>query len=65
MLRNLDEVGRQTWATKVRELLFKFGFGYAWFYKNVRNENVFLQIFKQILIDTSNQDWTAQPLESG
>lgn len=65
MLRNLDEVERQTWATKVRELLFKFGFGYAWFYENVGNENVFLQIFKEILIDTSNQDWTAQLLESG
>lgn len=65
MLRNLDEVGRLTWATKVRELLFKFGFGYVWFYENVGNENICIQTFKQRLIATSTQDWSTQLSGSG
>ena len=30
MLRQLSEDGRNTWATQVKRLIFKFGFGYAW-----------------------------------
>ena len=42
MLRNLDEVGPLTWATHVRKLLYKYGFGFVWFYENVGDENLFL-----------------------
>ena len=42
MLRNLDEVGRLTWATHVRNLLYMYGFGYVWFYENVGDEIYFL-----------------------
>ena len=35
MLKNLDENGRNTWASKVRELLFRNGFGYVWIVEDV------------------------------
>ena len=46
MLRNLDENGRITWASKVREMLFKYGFGYVWHTENVGDINLFMKIFK-------------------
>ena len=30
ILKRLDEAGRVTWATKVKNLLSRYGFGYAW-----------------------------------
>ena len=67
MLKNLDEVGRVTWATKVRELLHLYGFfiGYIWFYENVGDEALFLKNFKQQLIDCSVQDWSSKIIDSG
>ena len=38
-LQNLDNSGRITWATKVKNILFKYGFGYAWVNENVGDEN--------------------------
>lgn len=57
MLRNLDENDRVTWASKVGLLLFRYGFGYIWITENVGNENAFMKIFKQRLIDCSKQNW--------
>ena len=67
MLKNLDEVGRVTWATKVRELLHLYGFfiGYVWFYENVGDEALFLKNFKQRLIDCSVQNWSSKIIDSG
>ncbi|MEW8545659.1 MAG: reverse transcriptase family protein [Candidatus Thiodiazotropha sp.] len=65
MLRNLDEVGRITWATKVKELLYLHGFGYVWFYENVGDEKIFIKTFRQRLIDSSIQDWSSKLNESG
>ena len=45
MLRNLDNSGRITWATKVKNILFKYGFGYACVNENVGDENLFLKNF--------------------
>ena len=60
MLRNLDEVGRITWATHVRKLLYMHGFGYVWFYENVGDEVLFFKQLKQRLIDCSVQDWSSK-----
>ena len=46
MLRNLDETGHITWASKVRELLYKFGFGYVLVTENVGDVNLFMKSFK-------------------
>ena len=53
LLRRLDECGRNTWATKVKHLLFENGFGYVWINNGVGNSSHFLKCFKQRLIDTS------------
>ena len=47
MLRNLDENGRITWATKMRALLFKYGFGYVWLSEDVGDLNLFMTTFKR------------------
>lgn len=62
MLRNLDTVGRVTWATKVKDLLYLYGLGYVWFYENVGDEEIFI---KQRLIDCSKQEWSGKLNESG
>ena len=65
MLRNLDETGRVTWATKVRALLFQYGFGYVWLSEDVGDLNIFMKAFKQRLVDCSMQDWSAMISDSG
>ena len=51
MLRRLDDAGRITWASKVKDILFKYGFGYVWVNENVGNEVMFFKAFKQRLMD--------------
>ena len=57
MLKRLDEVGRKTWATNIRELLYMYGFGYAWLAHDVGNDDNFLCQFKQRIIDSYLQKW--------
>ena len=57
MLKQLDEVGRKTWASSVRELLFSYGFGYVWITHEVGDENNFILQFKQRVIDGCLQKW--------
>ena len=35
MLRRLDEVGRNIWATNVKKILFSYGYGYVWMNEEV------------------------------
>jgi hypothetical protein len=51
MLCYLDEKGKKNWVTKVRECLYRFGFGIVWKNQGVGRENVFVQVFKQRLVD--------------
>ena len=64
MLRRLDETDRETWASKVRQLLFSYGFGYVWIYEGVGDINGFVKAFKQRLIETSKQDWHSNTMTS-
>ena len=64
MLRRLDEVGRNTWATNVKNLLFSYGYGYVWMNEEVGDINMFIRAFKQRIVDCSKQDWHAKLLES-
>ena len=64
MLRNLDNSGRITWATKVKNILFNYGFGYAWVNENVGDENLILKTFKQRLLDCGKQEWHENVFES-
>ena len=57
LLRNFDERGRKTWASKVKELLFQNGFAYVWLVEDVGDQILFTKSFKQWLIDCNEQVW--------
>ena len=59
MLVNLDENGKQCWATEVRELLCKTGFYFVWLQQGVGDVKSFLYVFKQRLLDMFTQERTS------
>ena len=59
MLLNLQRQNYTTWACKVRNVLYKFGFGVVWEMQGVGNVNMFIKEFKLRLIDCFKQDWHA------
>ena len=59
MLKSFDAVGRVTWATHIKNLLFLYGFGYVWIAHDVGDTVSFINIFRQRLIDCFTQDWHA------
>jgi len=56
MLRSLDESGRITWATHIKQLLFRFGFGYAWLANEVGDTIAFTKLFKIRVVDCAVQN---------
>ena len=60
MLKSLDNMGRITWASKIKNLLFESGFGIVWINQNVGDVNQFLSKFQQHLKDCAQQNWTAK-----
>jgi hypothetical protein len=46
MLFSLDQAGRSTWASSVRQLLVRFGFQNVWEAQQVENSIIFLREFK-------------------
>ena len=59
MLVNLNENGKQFWATEVRKLLCKTGFYFVWLQQGVGDVKSFLYVFKQRLLDMFTQEWTS------
>ena len=57
MLYSLDVEGRLTWATSVRNVMYKYGFGYVWINQGVGDVDMFVAAFKQRLKDCATQDW--------
>ena len=57
MLNRLDAAGRNTWATSVKDVLYKYGFGYAWISQDVGDDIIFLHMFQQRLKDCCLQNW--------
>lgn len=49
MLKSLDDNGRTTWVSKVKNLLFSFGFGYVWLSQDIGDVKMFMSLFKQRL----------------
>ena len=56
MLKQLDDAGKRTLASCIRELLFSYGFGYVWV-AQVGNESNFIQLFKTRIKDCYLQIW--------
>lgn len=57
MLKSLDEAGRLTWASNIKKLLFRYGYGFVWVSQEVGDINIFIKQFKQRLIDCMKQNW--------
>ena len=57
MLKNLDDCNRITWATSIRNLLCRYGFGYVWIAQGVGDIDNFIQIFKKRVKDNLLQEW--------
>ena len=55
---NMELNGKRCWASRLRDLLCKFGFGFVWLQKSVGNERAFLAILKERLCDDFNEEWT-------
>ena len=51
MLKTLDDSGRNTWASKVKNMLYEHGFGYVWLAQEVGNIEQFVLTFKLRLRD--------------
>ena len=51
MLFNMDERGKNCWATSVRNILFSLGFGYVWLQQGVGCDRAFISVFKKRLAD--------------
>ena len=54
-----SENGKINWATHIKNLLFRYGFGIVFFYQDVGDESLFVSQFKQTVIDCYKQDWNA------
>ena len=48
MLKYLDDIGRRTWATNVKNLLFLYGFGNVWISREVGNVNQFIRCLNNV-----------------
>jgi len=59
MLVLLDEKGKKCWASNIRELLFRSGFGIVWLHQDVGDLTAFLRIFRERLKDMFTQNWQA------
>ena len=57
MLKTMDEKGKRTWVTNIKEILYKYGFGLVWMEQAVGNEALFLSEFISRLKDCQQQDW--------
>lgn len=57
MLYDLDLKGKHNWVSNIRMCLFELGFGYIWIYQEVGQESLFIQNFRQRLIDCRWQNW--------
>ena len=57
MLLYMHECNRNTWASSVCFVLYKYGFDEAWLNQGVGNENAFIKLFKERLIFVYKHDW--------
>lgn len=53
----MTENGKICWASKLKELLYKHGFGHIWLEQEVGNEQSFLSLLRHKLIDSFYDDW--------
>ena len=59
MLKGLDDVNREKWATKIRVFLFSYGFGTVWMQQGVGDTDLFISILTQRIKDCALQTWNS------
>ena len=64
MLKRLDESGKTTWASHIKSMLFRFGFGYIWISQDVGNSKLLTHLFTEGLKDCYFQEWLSKVAES-
>ena len=64
MLRSLALSGKINWASNVRLLLYKHGFGYVWEADTIGDASRFINLFRQRLADCFTQQWHSEVEES-
>ncbi|XP_067664324.1 uncharacterized protein [Haliotis asinina] len=55
LMKQLDESGRTTWASGLRQLLSSFGFGDVWWFQDIGDMDRFLMLFKQRICECNVQ----------
>ena len=58
MLYMMDQNGKINWVTNVKNILYKYGFGYVFISQNIGNCDIFINSFKTRLMDCSVQEWS-------
>jgi hypothetical protein len=56
-LYNQSLLGKTNWCSKIKEILFKYGFGWAWEDQGVPDDNLFMKMFSKRLKDCELQAW--------
>ena len=64
MLKDLDDQGRRTWATDIRNMLYRYGFGYVWMNQGVGDTTAFINAFYQRVRDCAMQEWNSSRANS-
>ena len=64
MLKRQDEFGRVHWVTTVKNVLYRYGFGYVWVNQEIGNVDMFTNMFKQRIKYCMYQNWAANVNES-
>ena len=57
VIYRLDQAGRITWVSGVKDILFKYGVGFVRLSQEIGNADLFLQQFMQRLKDSALQQW--------
>ena len=56
---NPCHLGKTNWASKIRDILFRYGFGWIWENQYVPDSVVFMRLFSQRVRDCELQLWSS------
>ena len=57
MLKALDDAGRECWASKIRKLLYQYGFSFIWISQDVGDVSTFVKMFKHRVENFCTLKW--------
>ena len=60
----IDKLGTTNWVTKVKRMLFSYGYGCVWLTQSVGDETQFLSSFRLRIEDNFRQEWYTDILEN-